>query len=119
MTLNEIIEAVRNGEKPEYDDLRYAVCALDALSTFDRMAFMRLSRAEREGKEKTWTASAQWQWEEHFNRHKRAGVVPPKDYVGWNNDPDNPDFLARRKASMRVMDAALATPSEESKCKTY
>jgi hypothetical protein len=108
MTLNEIIEVVRSGEKPEYDDLRYAVCALDALSTFDRMSFMRLARAEWEGK----SQSTQTQWEDHFNRHKRAGDTPPKVYVGWNNDPDNPDFLARRRASMRALGAELATPSE-------
>lgn len=111
MTLNEIIEAVRSGEKPEYDDLRYAVCALDALSTFDSMSFMRLACAELEGK----SQSTQTQWEDHFNRHKRAGDTPPKVYVGWNNDPDNPDFLARRRASMRALGAELATPSEERK----
>jgi hypothetical protein len=102
-TLDEIIDAVRDGERPEYDDLRYAICALSALSVFDRQAFMKLAEAEREGKKPFLTTSAQWQWEEHFGRRKRAGEKAPKEYVGWNNDPDNPEFLARRKVAIKIM----------------
>ncbi len=109
-TLVEIVSAVRDGERPDYDELRYAVCAMEALATFDRMAFMRLAEAEREGKKPFLTTSAQWQWEEHFNRHKRAGAKSPKDFVGWSNDPDNPEFLARRKAAMKIMGKAMAEP---------
>ena len=112
-TLGEIVEAVRSGERPDYDDLRYAICAIEALSTFDRLAFMELARSEREGKQPFMTSSAQWQWEEHFRRHKSAGETQPKKYIGWDNDPDNPDFLARRRSSMRVLGAVLATPSED------
>lgn len=106
-TLHEIINAVRDGEQVDYDSLRYAVCAMDALSTFDRMAFMKLAEAEREGKKPFLTTSAQWQWEEHFNRQKRAGGTAPKDYVGWNNDPDNPEFRARRATAKKVMNRAV------------
>ena len=109
-TLNEIVTAVRDGERPDYDDLRYAICAMDALTTFDRMAFMRLAEAEREGKKPFMVTSAQWQWEEHFNRQKRAGEKAPKEYVGWNNDPDNPAFLARRKQAKKIM-AGIAKPT--------
>lgn len=102
-TLHEVIAAVRDGQPVDHDDLRYAVCALDALSTFDRMAFMKLAEAEREGKKPFMTTSAQWQWEEHFNRQKRAAATAPKDYVGWNNDPDNPEFQARRGTAKKIM----------------
>lgn len=36
-TLGEIIEAAKSGERPDYDELRLAVCAMDALMTFDRV----------------------------------------------------------------------------------
>ncbi|WP_267904086.1 hypothetical protein [Pseudomonas monteilii] len=32
-TLGEIIEAARSGERPDYDELRLAVCAMDMLMT--------------------------------------------------------------------------------------
>jgi hypothetical protein len=111
-TLSEIIDAVRDGERVDYDDLRYAVCALEALTIFDRMAFMKLAEAEREGKKPILTRSAQWQWEEHFNRQKRARSAPPKEYVGWNNDPDNPEFQARRKVASKVMERAQAARTQ-------
>lgn len=104
LNLNEIIEAVKAGDRPECDDLRYALCAMSALETFDRMAFMKLAGAEAEGKKPFLVTSAQWQWEEHFNRRKRAGEKPPKEYVGWNNDPDNPEYLERRKVSLKVVE---------------
>lgn len=102
MTLFQIISAVRDGERPDYDDLRYAICAMEALSTFDGMAFRRLAKAERGERP---GVSADREWQEHFRRHKQAGEKPPKEYVGWNNDPDNPEFLKRRGISKRVMDA--------------
>lgn len=107
MTLGEIIESVRDGGRPDYEDLRYAICAMETLATFDRMAFMRLADAEKAGKKPLLTSSAQWQFEESFNRAKRAMGKPPKEYVGWNNDPDNPEFLSRRQKSKRLMNAII------------
>lgn len=106
-TLNEIVNSVRDGARPDYEDLRYAICALEALRVFDGQAFMKLAEAEREGKKPFMVTSAQWQWEEHFNRHKRASEKPPKEYVGWNNDPDNPAFQARRGLSKKIMGKAI------------
>lgn len=102
-TLDQIISAVRDGERPDYDDLRYAICAMDALHTFDRNAFMKLSEAERLNKKPFMIYSAIWQFEELFNRHKAALGKPPKEYIGWNNDPDNPEFLLRRKQSVSMV----------------
>ena len=112
-TLNQIVNAVRDGERPDYEELRYAVCALESLGTFNRMAFMRLAEAEREGKKPILTRSAQWQWEEHFRREKTAGEKSPKEWVGWNNDPDNPEFLKRRAESKRIMDAGVARAADQ------
>lgn len=102
-TLSEIVNAVRDGERPDYEDLRYAICAMDALAVFNRSAFMKLAEAERGGRKPFMTSSAQWQWEEHFRREQAALNKPPKEYVGWNNDPDNPEFLARRKRAQQFM----------------
>ncbi len=102
-TLEQIISAVRDGERPDYDDLRYAICAMDALHTFDRNAFMKLAEAERLNKKPYVTYSAIYQFEESFNRHKNALGKPPKEYVGWNNDPDNPEFLSRRKQAVNMV----------------
>lgn len=106
-TLSEIIEATRNGDRPEYDELRYAVCALDALSTFDRLALSKLALAERESKPRHFVYSAEFQYSERFRRMKRALSVDPKTYVGWNNDPDNPEFRERRKKASDLVQRAM------------
>jgi hypothetical protein len=113
-TLGDIIEATRNGERPEYDELRYALLAYQALLTFDQMAFMKLAAAERDGKKPILTTSSVWQWEEHFNRVKRALEKSPKEWVGWNNDPDNPEFQHRRKISLKVMERAMRSAEGKS-----
>jgi hypothetical protein len=49
-TLGKIVETARSCERPDYDDLRLAVCAMDMLMTFDRQAIWKLAEAEAEGK---------------------------------------------------------------------
>lgn len=110
MTLGEVIDAVKNGERPEYDDLRYAVCAMDALMTFDRWALQQL--AGREGS-KVFDHGPMYQLEENFNRVKRAMAVPPKEYVGKNNDPDNPEVQERRSISKKIIDKAMKNTKDE------
>lgn len=109
--LGEIIEAARSGERPDYDELRYAVCAMDTLMTFDQIAFSRLAEAEMAGKRAILSNSAKFQHEERFNRIKRALGVDPKSYLGESNDPDNPDYQERRKASQRFVGKILSRVS--------
>lgn len=113
MNLGDIIEAVRNGQRPGYEDLRYAICAMDALMTFDRMALTKLTAAELAaidagGKKPFMVNSAQWQLGERQGRVSRAMQKPPKEYVGWNNDPDNPEFLKRRQQSIKLVERIVA-----------
>lgn len=106
-SLDEIVEDVRNGGAPDYQELRYAVCAMSALEVFDSMALRKLAEAEREGRKPMLVYSAVWQYDESFNRRKRAGSKPPKEYIGWNNDPDNPEFLKRRQTVKRIFDRVM------------
>jgi hypothetical protein len=105
--LGEIIDSVRDGGRPDYEDLRYAICAMSALMTFDRLALSTLATAEMEGKKPILSDSAVFQHEENFSRVKRALIQNPKEYVGWNNDPENQDFLARRAKSIRLVKALI------------
>lgn len=106
-TLGEIIEAAKSGDRPDYDELRLAVCAMDALMTFDRQAIWKLAEAESEGKKPFLVYSSVWQRDENFGRVKRALEKSPKDYLGPNYDPDNPDVQARRKQSVALFEKLL------------
>ncbi|MBD8601477.1 hypothetical protein IFT80_02350 [Pseudomonas sp. CFBP 8771] len=112
-TLGEIIEAARSGERPDYDGLRLAVCAMDMLMTFDRQAIWKLAEAESEGKKPFMVWSGLWQRDENFNRVKRAMAKDPRSYLGLSYDPDSPEVQDRRRKSIALMDRALSRDKTE------
>ncbi len=99
-TLGEIITAAKDGEKPSYDELLYALVALEALFTFDHSFVVELPyKPSHQKHPELWS-------EESFNRVKRAMEKPPKDWLGWNNDPANPEYQKRRKVALAIWDKA-------------
>lgn len=107
-TLGEIIEAARSGERPDYDELRLAVCAMDALMTFDLMAIWKLAEAESEGKKPFLVYSAVWQRDENFGRVKRAMAKTPRDFLGPNHDPDSPEAQESRRRSIALFEKIVS-----------
>lgn len=74
-TLSEILNAVHNEQTVEYNDLFYALQAMESLNTFRHLD---LSRALDRPQSKTFWSL----YEEAFNREKRALVVTPKYWLG-------------------------------------
>lgn len=103
-SLGEIIEAAKSGGRPEYDELRLAVCAMDMLMTFDRQAIWKLAEGETQGKKPVLVWSSLWQRDENFTRIKRAMANDPKTYLGANYDPDSPAVQERRRMSIAIME---------------
>jgi len=112
-TLGEVIDVCKNGGKPDLDDARFAICALDALLTFESTALMRLAQREDEGKSPGIMFSAGRNWETHFNRVKKAMNKPPLEWLGPNSHPDDPAVQERRKTSQKIWDAAMAKAKEK------
>ncbi len=107
-TLGEIIDAVKDNERPDYEELRWSVLALQALLTFDNQALVDLWRAEDEGRKPVLNSSAKFQFEEAWNRERAAFAKSPKDWVGPSNDPASPDVQQRRVMAFKLLDKALA-----------
>ena len=80
MTLTEITEVVRRGEPVSIDQMRYAICAYDVL-----LANLKVNE----------NATL-------LEKFFIAAEMEPKKYIGWDNDPDNPDFVAWHKAFINV-----------------
>jgi hypothetical protein len=112
-TLGEIIDAARSGGRPDYDDLRLAVCAMDMLMTFDRQAIWKLAEAEAEKKKPFLVNSAIWQRDENFGRVKRAMGRAPADYLGASYNPDSPEVQERRRKSIGLMDKMISRAAEK------
>jgi len=102
-TLREIIEAVKDGKKPEYDELRYALLALSFLHSLDSQYILKVYQKSTDDK----PFGLKFLAEESFNRSKRAYAIPPKEYVGDNWNPDNPDYQKQRQRYKKLIDMIL------------
>ena len=101
-TLFEIITAAKDGQVPAQDELLYALLALDALLTFDHSFIIELpGKPEHQKHLELWA-------EESFGRVKRAMDKSPKDWLGWNNDPANPEYQRRRKIALGICERAMS-----------
>jgi hypothetical protein len=101
-SLSEIIEAVKNGEKPDYDDLRFGLLALSYLHTFDTQDMLEVFE-KISGQNPMLAIRA----EESFNRSKRAMSVPPRKYLSDDWNPDNPEYQKQRRLMSKLLDKIL------------
>lgn len=101
-TLLEIIDAVKSNQGATEEEMFYAIVAMDALNTFDSMSLRKLANEPNRFR------TPQSEWEESFNRWKRALNKSPKEYVGWENDPKNPDVQKRRATAFKIVDKVMA-----------
>ena len=99
-TLSEIIDICKDGGKPTIDEARFAICVMDALMVFDSLFHTRRVSRELDGKDPDFF-SAEYYYEERFNRVKSAMNKTPIEWLG-NNNPDNEDVQKRRKISNNI-----------------
>ena len=95
--LTEIIEEVKSGKSPEYEELRYAVLVLSSLLHFEANAIRQLYGKELEGKYNPKLFGLEWEANEGHRRRQLAYNKSPKEWIGWENDPQNIEYLQRRK----------------------
>lgn len=103
-TLLEIIEAARDGKEIGMEEATYALLALDALWGLERGSLLYICR------NMSGPAAASLAGHEMSETLKRARTAlnkDPKEWVGWNNDPKNPEYQERRKASFGLVKKVL------------
>lgn len=99
-TLNDIIDAVKSNEETTKEELLYALLTVNALSIFDRQSLEKL--AEKDTNPHLFSAG--YQFKESWRRWKEAGNKNPKDWLGYNNDPTNPEYQKERKIFKKLAD---------------
>lgn len=102
-TLGEIIDMTQTGQKPEYDELRFTVEALRNLLMTTGMSGISLPPKEN-------ASSINWaevRQEQNIKIFRAACLRSPVDYLGWNNNPDNPEYQKRIKESKRFAEGIL------------
>ncbi len=86
-TLHEILTDLKDGKLVDDEESRYAALALDQLLVVSLNAMSRV--------ESSVVATA-------FSAVLRASTSCPKAWLGWDRDPENPDFQARRVTARRA-----------------
>lgn len=80
--LQEIIDLVRDGGKPSYDELRYSLCVIDGLMALDGRSILRLAEDSNGARGKGISNIAMIIQRERFDRVKIALNSNPKEYLG-------------------------------------
>lgn len=108
-TLFEIAEAAKANEPTTHEECLYAMLAYQALHQFTAQALRRLCEHPNLVHGPLGIA---FERSEDFNRHKAALNESPVEYVGWENDPKNPDYQAFRKTALHLYDQATKTQDQ-------
>lgn len=107
-TLGEIIDSVKDGFEPTKDELYYSLLALSALHYFDHSHIQKIVGLGEVGDPNRQKIFAEVYAKDSLKRFKRALEIDPKEYVGWENDPHNPDYQRQRKVFKRIFDKVVS-----------
>ena len=93
MTLKEIIDEVRGGKRPDYEDLRLAVIILERLLSVELSTLL--------GKEdlKIYT--------QFLVRHEAVTAARMDSLIPWEDHPDNPEFQERKQHLDAIINGRL------------
>lgn len=99
-TLLEIIESAKDGEMPTHKECYWAMLAFNALLNSDHQQLMKTLLAEKPASEFIRKLKA----DNSFNAYKGALNKSPKEWMGPNNDPSNPEYQKFRQWGSKLID---------------
>jgi len=99
-SLFELIEDCKLNEPVDGQELRYAVIALTTLLNMASSKLMRFCTKDISSLDKM-------QIENFFNANRSAINKSPKDWLGWDNDPANPEYQSFHKMATNIVDKAI------------
>lgn len=97
--LIEIVEGAKEGSMPTHDECYWAMLALSHLHYFE-VSDQRAMNDATNNVHRGMIA------QEAFRRRKIAFDKSPKDWVGWDNDPSNPEYQKMRATAFKVFEKA-------------
>lgn len=101
--LFDIIEGCKTNGRPDYDELRYSVLVLTSLLNMDHQNLFECLTRDKEYPAFIKKMKA----DNSFKMYKTALNKSPKEYLGWNNDPENPEYQKFHAMGSRLVDKVL------------
>lgn len=97
-TLFEIVESAKDGDMPTHEECLYGMLAYEFLMNMDHR---NLREALLSGKELP-KVLRELKVENSFKTYKSALNSSPKEWLGWDKDPANPDYQMFRETVKAV-----------------
>ena len=103
-TLYEIIESTKDGDMTTHEECYWAMLALESMLNIDHRNLREVLLSEKQHPEFIRKMKA----ENSFNMYKGALNKSPKDWLGPNNDPANPEYQRFRSIGKKLIDKIAA-----------
>lgn len=101
--LIDIVEEVKDNGRPDYEELRYAVLVYSFMLGMDHRNLIEELSKEKE----TPKFVRDMRLKNSHDMYRTALNKSPKEYLGWNNDPENPEYQRFHKIGNKLVDMAL------------
>lgn len=101
--LSEIIEDCKLNGRPDYDELRYSVLVLTWLLNGDHRRLREALLLDKIKPEFIRKMEA----DNSFRAYQSALNKSPKEYLGWEHDPENPEYQKFHAMGNKLVDKAL------------
>ena len=101
--LEDIMEDILLGKEPTYEELYYSLLVYRFMFNMDHNNLKKELIGDKVSNEIIKKMKAQ-------NSHdmlKGALSKSPKEYLGWKNDPKNPEYKERRVIANKVLDKVI------------
>ncbi|NLK98125.1 MAG: hypothetical protein GX272_08625 [Epulopiscium sp.] len=98
--LNEIIEDCQLNKMPSADELRYAVLVLTRLMNLAMQVLHAIYKKDTDTLNKM-------RIENVHNVYNAALNKSPKEFLGWDNDPENSEYQKFHALASKLMDKAM------------
>lgn len=101
--LHEIIEDCKLNKKPDYDELKYALLVMSGVLN---LVNYELCKLYAEGKMPN-EFIRKLKLDGICSMYRKALNKPPKEYLGWGNDPENPEYQRFHAIGNTLVDLAI------------
>lgn len=101
--LADIVEDVKCNKKPDYEELRYALLVYNFMFFMDHKVLGEELSREKE----TPKFIRDMRLKNSFDMYHNALNKSPKEYLGWNDDPENPEYQKFHEMGSKLVDKVI------------
>ena len=99
-TLSEIIDSAKDGNMPSHEECYWAMLVYNSMFIMEHRQYNEALLVEKPAPDFIRKMKA----ENSFNTYQNMLRKSPKEFMGPDNDPSNPEYQKFRKMGMKIVD---------------